>query len=76
MKKYFCEIDGYRYPKDAVLTDFSENDYFGRNRDLILFCKEYVGEELMNPLISDTDMENKYPIWVIDLRHQVDHITL
>ena len=27
VKKYFCEIDGYRYPKDAVLTNFPENDY-------------------------------------------------
>ena len=23
VKTYFCEIDGYRYPKDAVLTNFS-----------------------------------------------------
>ena len=22
VKKYFCEIDGYRYPKDAILTNF------------------------------------------------------
>ena len=29
----------------------------------------------MNPFISYTDMKNKYPIQVIDLRHQVDHIT-
>ena len=24
VKKYFAEIDGYRYPKDAVLTNFPE----------------------------------------------------
>ena len=29
----------------------------------------------MNPFISYTDMKNKYPIQVIDLRFQVDHIT-
>ena len=29
----------------------------------------------MNPFISYTDMKSKYPIQVIDLRHQVDHIT-
>ena len=22
VRKYFCEIDGYRYPRDAVLTNF------------------------------------------------------
>ena len=27
VRKYFCEINGYRYPKDAVLTNFHENDY-------------------------------------------------
>ena len=26
VKKYFVEIDGYRYPKESVLTNFSEND--------------------------------------------------
>ena len=29
----------------------------------------------MNPFISYIDMKNKYPIQVIDLRHQVDLIT-
>ena len=29
----------------------------------------------MNPFISYTDMKNKYPIQVIDLRHQIDHIS-
>ena len=74
VKQYFCEIDGYRYPKDAVLTNFPENDFLDQNRDLKLVYKEYVGEELMNFFIS-FDMKNNYPIQVIDLRHQVDHIT-
>ena len=26
VRKYFVEIDGYRCPKDAVLTNFTEND--------------------------------------------------
>ena len=29
----------------------------------------------MNPFISYTDMKNKHPIQVKDLRFQVDHIT-
>ena len=29
----------------------------------------------MNPFIINFDRKNKYPIQVIDLRHQLDHIT-
>ena len=46
VRKYFCEVDGYRFPKDAVLTFFPENDYLHRYRDLKIFCKEDVGEEI------------------------------
>ena len=68
-------MDGYRYPTDGVLTSFPENDYLDQYRDLKLIFKDYVGEELMNPLISYTDMKNKYPIQIIDLRHQINHTT-
>ena len=30
----------------------------------------------MSPFISYPDMKTKYPIAIIDLRHQTDHITL
>ena len=72
---YFVEIDGYRYPKESVITNFGENDYLDQYRDLKSFYQEYVGEELMNPFISYIDMTNKYPIQVINLRHQIDHIS-
>ena len=71
--KYIVQIDGYRYPKESAITNFSENDYLDQYRDLKGFYREYVGEELMNPFISYVDMKNKYPIQVIDLRHQIDH---
>ena len=74
--KYFVEIDGARYPRDGVSTNFAENSYLDQYRDLKLFYREYVGEELLNPYISCTDMKNFYPIQVIDLRFKVDHITL
>ena len=73
--KYFVEIDGYRYPKESVVTNFGENDYLDQYRDLKSFYEEYVGEQLMNPFISYTDMKDKYPIQVVDLRHQIDHIS-
>ena len=75
VKKYFVEIDGYSYPKQSVLTNFTENDYLDQYRDLQSFYREYVGEELMSVFISYTDMINKYPTQVIDLRHQIDHIS-
>ena len=75
VKIFFAEVDGFRYPKESVLTNFSENYYLDQYRDLKSFYQEYVGEELMSPFISYTDMKNKYPIQVIDLRHQIDHIT-
>ena len=40
-----------------------------------MFFHEYIGEPLLQPLISYTDMKTKYPIEIIDLRHQTDHIT-
>ena len=75
VRKYFIEIDGQRYPRDSILTNYAENDYIHQYRYLKLFYKEYVGEELLNPFVSYTDMKNKHPIQVIDLRYQVDHIT-
>ena len=40
-----------------------------------MFFKEYVGEELLYPLISYPGMETKYPIEIIDLKHQSDLVT-
>ena len=75
VRKYFVEIDSIRYPRDGVLTNYNENDYIDQYKDLKLFYKEYVGEELLNPFVSYPDMKTKYPIQVIDLRFQPDHIT-
>ena len=73
--KYFVEIDGQRYPRDSVLTNYDLNDFIDQYRNLKLFYKEYVGEELLNPFVSYPDMKTKYPIQAIDLRFQFDHIT-
>ena len=73
--KYFVEIDGVRYHRDGVLTNYTLNDFIDQYRDLKNFYKEYVDEELLNPFISYPKIKNIYPIQVIDLRFQVDHIT-
>ena len=75
VSKYFVEIDGTRYPRDGVSTNFEENSYLDQNRDLKVFYKEYVAEELLQPCISYTDMKIFYPIQVMDLRFQVNRIT-
>ena len=51
------------------------NDYIELHKDLKLFFKEYIGEQLMSLFISYPDMKTKYPIEITDLRHQSDHIT-
>ena len=75
LRKYYIEIDGQRYPRDSSLMNYEQNDYIEQYKDLKLFLKEYIGEQLMSPFISYPDMKTKYPIEIIDLRHQADHIT-
>ena len=75
LRKYYIEIDGQRYPRDSSLMNYEQNDYIEQYKDLKLFFKEYIGEQLMGPFISYPDMKTKYPIEIIDLRHQADHIT-
>ena len=67
-------ISMVRYPRDGISFDYASNNYIDQYRNLKLFYKEYVGEEILYPFISDTDMKTKYPIRVVDLRFQVDHI--
>ena len=75
LRKYYVEIDGLRYPRDNVLINYDENDYIQDYKDLKLFYREYIGEPILNPFISYFDMKTKYPIEIIDLRHQSEHIT-
>ena len=72
MTKYHVDFDDVRYPRDGVSIDYASNDYNNHNRDLKLFYRESVGEELLNLFISYTDMKTKYPIKVIDFRFQFD----
>ena len=75
LRKYYIEIDGQRYPRDSSLMNYEKNDYIEQYKDIKLFFKEYIGEQLMSPFISYPDMKRKYPIEIIDLGHQPDHIT-
>ena len=74
LQKY-VEIESTRYPRDSVLIIYEQIDYIEPYKDIKLYFKEYIGEELMSPFISYPDMKTKYPIQIIDSRHQPDYIT-
>ena len=74
-QKNYVEIDGIRYPRDGVLVNYEQNDYIEQYKDIKLFFKEYVGEEVMTAFISYPDMKTKYSVEILDLRPQHDHIT-
>ena len=73
VRKYHVDIYGVRYPRDGVSIEYASNDYVDQYRDLEFFYEDYVGEELLNPFMSYTDMKTRYPIQFIDLRFQADH---
>ena len=75
LRNFFIEIGGERYPRDSSLMNYEQYDYIEQYKDLKLFFKEDVGEQLMSPFISYPDMKTKYPFEIIDLGHQSDHIT-
>ena len=72
--KYYVEIDSQRYPGDGVLINFVENESIEQYKNIKFFFKEYIGEPILSPFTSYPDMETKYPIEKIVLRHQSDHI--
>ena len=75
VRKYYSEIDGIRYSKNPVMVNFEVNNYLKQYKDLKLFYKEYVGDQLLSPIITYDKMKNYYPFQIIDLRFQVDHIS-
>ena len=39
VRNHFVNIDGIRYPKESVSSNYAENDYVDQNRGLCLFIK-------------------------------------
>ena len=69
LQKNPLENDSLRYLRDNILKNYEEKDYIQQYKDLKLFFKDIIGEPLLNPFISYSDMKTKYPIE--DLRHQL-----
>ena len=68
VRKYHVYIDGVRYPRDGLSIEYNSIAYIDQYSDHKIFYKEYVGEKLLNPFVSFTDMKNKYPFQFFDLR--------
>ena len=75
LQKYYVEIDSVTNPRDSVLVNYAQNDYIEKYRNFKLIFKEYFDEHLMGPFIFYPDVKTKYPVEIIDLGHQTDHIT-
>ena len=52
VRKNHVDNDGVRYLSDGVSNDYASTDYLDRYRDLKLFQKQNVGEELLNFFIG------------------------
>ena len=52
VRKYYVEIDGVRYSKNAIMFNYDENNYLDQYRDLILIYEQYVGESVLPPVIT------------------------
>ena len=57
------------------MVNYEENIYLEQYKDLKLFYKEYVGEQLLSPVLSYDKIKTYYLIQIFDLRFQVDHIS-
>ena len=75
VRKCYSERDGIRYPKNPVMVSYDENNYLQQNKDLKLFYKEYVVDQLLSPIITYHKMKDYCPVQIIDLPFQVDHIS-
>ena len=60
---------------NPIMNNYEENICLDQYRDLKLLYKEYIGEQLLSPIITYDKMKTYYPIQIIDLRFQVDHIS-
>ena len=52
IRESFAEIDGQRYPRDIPAMDYELNDYTEQYQNLKVYFKEFIGEPILNPLIS------------------------
>ena len=75
MERLCLENDCIRYPRDPIMIIYKENKKRNKPvRDLNFFPEEYVGEQLLSPIITVDKLKTFYPIGTIDLGFQVYYI--
>ena len=57
------------------MTNYPGNNYVDQYRDVKLFYKKYVREQLLPPIIKYDKVKPYYPVQRFDLRFQVDYVT-
>ena len=75
-RKNYFDIDCKQNPRDSSPTNYEKNAYIEQCKVLKLFLKENIRETILNRFISYPDMKTKNPIGIIDIRNQLNHITL
>ena len=58
VRKYFVNRWRQKIPKNSVNAIYNTKKYLNQYRVLKLFYKEYVGEPLLRPFVTYTDMKN------------------
>ena len=68
-------IDTTRYPDVPYVTEMDANKYTEHYKNIELYYKEFIGEQVLSPYISYDEWKTLYPIFVNDLRFQNDYIS-
>ena len=71
MEKYYAEIDTIRHAKDPVKTKFTKMNYLNQYRDLKIFHRAHIVEEILSPIGTYEKVKTFYPIQLIDHRFQI-----
>ena len=56
LRQCLVEIGGQKHHRDSALINYEKNNYIQQYKGLKMFFHEYIGEPLLQPLISYTDM--------------------
>ena len=68
-------IDTTRYPDVPYSTEMALNKYTEHYKNIELFYKEYIGEQILSPYIAYDEWKTLYPIFITDLRFQNEYIS-
>ena len=62
-------------PKTLLICNMLQSK-ISINTEILNFFKEYVGEPILNPFLTYTDLKAFYPLPFLDLRLQINQLNL